>query len=68
VLRFKRILAQGVLSAKLIVFLLNHRGIPAKLEHQRTGITDSNFGDIQPLDAVSRILSRYLMRIKSLFW
>jgi hypothetical protein len=49
---------------------LNHRGIPAKLaEHQRTGITDSNFGDAQPLDAVSkRILSRYLMRIKSLFW
>jgi hypothetical protein len=62
-----QILAQGEV-AKLIVFL-NHRGIPAKLaEHQRTSITDSNFGDAQ-LDAVSkRILSRYLMRIKRLFW
>jgi aspartokinase len=51
------------------VFLLNHRGIPAKLADQRTIITDSNFGDAQPLDAVSkRILSRYLMRIKRLFW
>jgi hypothetical protein len=33
------------------VFLLNHRGIPAKLADQRTDITDSNFGDAQPLDA-----------------
>jgi aspartokinase len=52
------------------VFLLNHRGIPAKLADTRELIiTDSNFGDAQPLDAVSkRILSRYLMRIKRLFW
>jgi aspartokinase len=43
---------------------LNHRGIPAKLADTRELIiTDSNFGDAQPLDAVSkRILSRYLMR------
>jgi aspartokinase len=50
------------------VFLLNHRGIPAKLADTRELIiTDSNFGDAQPLDAVSkRILSRYLMRIESI--
>jgi aspartokinase len=66
-----QILAQGeVLSAKLIVFLLNHRGIPAKLADTRELIiTDSNFGDAQPLDAVSKKnISRYLMRIKRLFW
>jgi aspartate kinase len=37
------------------VFLLNHRGIPAKLADTRELIiTDSNFGDAQPLDAVSK--------------
>jgi aspartokinase/homoserine dehydrogenase 1 len=51
-----QILAQGeVLSAKLIVFLLNQRGIPAKLADTRELIiTDSTFGDAQPLDAVSK--------------
>jgi aspartokinase len=34
---------------------LNHRGIPAKLADTRELIiTDSNFGDAQPLDAVSK--------------
>jgi aspartokinase len=33
---------------------LNHRGIPAKLADTRAIITDSNFGDAQPLDAVSK--------------
>jgi aspartokinase len=68
--KIQGILAQGEVPAKLIVFLLNHRGIPAKLADTRELIiTDSNFGDAQPLDAVSkRILSRYLMRIKRLFW
>jgi hypothetical protein len=48
---------------------LNHRGIPAKLADTRELIiTDSNFGDAQPLDVLKRILSRYLMRIKRLFW
>jgi aspartokinase len=54
-----QILAQGSTTAKLIVFLLNHRGIPAKLADTRELIiTDSNFGDAQ-LDAfLKRILSR----------
>jgi aspartate kinase len=51
-----QILAQGeVLSAKLVVFLLNERGIPAKLADTRELIiTDSNFGDAQPLEAISK--------------
>jgi aspartate kinase len=51
-----QILAQGeILSAKLLVFLLNQKGIPAKLADTRELIvTDSNFGDAQPLDAVSK--------------
>ncbi|MCG9794177.1 bifunctional aspartate kinase/homoserine dehydrogenase I [Flavobacterium algicola] len=51
-----QILAQGELvSAKLLVFLLNKRGIAAKLADTRELIvTDSNFGDAQPLDAVSK--------------
>jgi aspartate kinase len=51
-----QILAQGeVLSAKLLVFLLNQKGIPAKLADTRELIiTDSNFGDAQPLDAISK--------------
>ncbi|MEZ7499970.1 bifunctional aspartate kinase/homoserine dehydrogenase I [Flavobacterium sp. Arc3] len=51
-----QILAHGeVLSAKLLVFLLNERGVTAKLADTRDLIiTDSNFGDAQPLDAVSK--------------
>jgi aspartokinase len=51
--------SRGSTTAKLIVFLLNHRGIPAKLADTRELIiTDSNFGDAQ-LDAfLKRILSR----------
>ena len=51
-----QVLAQGeVLSAKLLVFLLNQKNIPAKLADTRELIvTDSNFGDAQPLDAVSK--------------
>ena len=51
-----QILAQGeLLSAKLLVFLLNQKGIAAKLADTRELIvTDSNFGDAQPLDAVSK--------------
>jgi aspartokinase len=46
-----QILAQGeVLSAKLIVFLLNHRGIPGKLADT---VTDSNWNG-ETLDAVSK--------------
>jgi aspartate kinase len=37
------------------VFLLNQKGIPAKLADTRELlITDSNFGDAQPLDAISK--------------
>ena len=51
-----QILAQGeVLSAKLVVFLLNQKGISAKLADTRELIiTDSNFGDAQPLDTISK--------------
>ena len=51
-----KVLAQGeVLAAKLLVFLLVQKGIKAKLADTRTLIvTDSNFGDAQPLDAVSK--------------
>ncbi|MBK0370637.1 bifunctional aspartate kinase/homoserine dehydrogenase I [Flavobacterium agrisoli] len=51
-----QILAQGeVLSAKLMVFLLNQKGISAKLADTRDLIiTDSNFGDAQPIDAISK--------------
>jgi aspartokinase/homoserine dehydrogenase 1 len=51
-----QILAHGeLLSAKLLVFLLNQKGIPAKLADTRELIiTDSNFGDAQPLEAVSK--------------
>jgi hypothetical protein len=45
---------------------LNQRGIPAKLADTRElFITDSNFGDAQPLDVSKRISSRYLTKIKS---
>ena len=51
-----QILAQGeVISAKLLVYLLNERGILAKLADTRDLIvTDSNFGDAQPLDVLSK--------------
>ncbi|WP_121925038.1 bifunctional aspartate kinase/homoserine dehydrogenase I [Flavobacterium weaverense] len=51
-----QILAQGeVLSAKLLVFLLNERGIYAKFADTRELIvTDSNFGDAQPIEAASK--------------
>jgi aspartate kinase len=51
-----QVLAQGeLLSAKLIVFLLNQKNILAKLADTRELIiTDSNFGDAQPLDAISK--------------
>ena len=51
-----QILAQGeVISAKLVVYLLNKRGILAKLGDTRDLIvTDSNFGDAQPLDVLSK--------------
>ena len=51
-----QILAQGeVLSAKLLVFLLNERGILAKFADTRELIvTDSNFGDAQPIEAASK--------------
>jgi aspartokinase/homoserine dehydrogenase 1 len=51
-----QILAHGeLLSAKLLVFLLNQKGIPAKLADTRELIiTDSNFGDAQPLEAISK--------------
>ncbi|OCB75167.1 bifunctional aspartate kinase/homoserine dehydrogenase I [Flavobacterium crassostreae] len=51
-----QVLAQGeVLSAKLLVFLLQQKGIPAKLADTRELIiTDSNFGDAQPLEALSK--------------
>ena len=51
-----QILAQGeVLSAKLLVFLLNERGILAKFADTRELIvTDSNFGDAQPIEGASK--------------
>ncbi|MDQ5929483.1 MAG: bifunctional aspartokinase / homoserine dehydrogenase 1 [Bacteroidota bacterium] len=51
-----QILAQGeILAAKLVVYLLQQKGIKAQLADTRTLIvTDSNFGDAQPLDAVSK--------------
>ncbi|MBU0940648.1 MAG: bifunctional aspartate kinase/homoserine dehydrogenase I [Bacteroidetes bacterium] len=51
-----QVLAQGeVLSAKLLVFLLHQKNISAKLADTRELIiTDSNFGDAQPLEAISK--------------
>ena len=51
-----QILAQGeVLAAKLLVSMLQGRGVSAKLADTRELIvTDSNFGDAQPLEALSK--------------
>jgi homoserine O-acetyltransferase len=51
-----QILAQGeVLAAKTIVYLLNERGIPSQLaDTRKLIITDSNFGDAQPIDTISK--------------
>jgi hypothetical protein len=68
-LRFNQILAwRKVLSAKInSVFYWTIEVFRKLADTRELIITDSNF-DAQPLDAVSkRILSRYLMRIKSCY-
>jgi aspartokinase len=54
--------------AKLLVFF-ESKGIPAKLADTRELIiTDSNFGDAQPLEAVSRRMSfKFLTKTKIRF-
>jgi aspartate kinase len=50
-----QILAQGeVLAAKLLVFLLNEKAFLKLADTRDLIVTDSNFGDAQPLDAVSK--------------
>jgi aspartokinase len=50
-----QILAHGeLLSAKLLVFLLNRKVFLQLADTRELIITDSNFGDAQPLEAVSK--------------